>query len=280
MSVLGSSTPTGRAQWQVPAFRATVLGPARTRYCVVVFVINEGERIRAQLGRMRPLAHMADIIIADGGSTDDSLAETALRDAGVRALLVKEGPGKLSAQMRMALAFALDEGYDGIITMDGNDKDDPRAIPSFVAALDQGVDHAQGSRFIPGGLEENTPLFRRIGITVLHAPLISIAARFRYTDTTNGFRAYSRRLLTDPRVAVFRDVFSRYELHYYLAIRAARLGFRVAEIPVSRVYPRRGAAPTKISPIKGNLLILRTLAEACLHRYDPPTTDRAGEDTA
>lgn len=255
---------------EVPAFRATALRPRRSRYCVVVFVINEGEKIRAQLRRMKPWADAVDIVIADGGSTDGSLAEEVLRAAGVRALLVKTGAGKLSAQMRMAFAYALDEGYEGVITIDGNNKDDPAAIPLFAAALDQGADHAQGSRFIPGGVEANTPLSRKLAITLVHAPLMSWAAGFRYTDTTNGFRAYSRRLLLDPRVAPFRAVFSVYELHYYLAIRAARLGYRVTEVPVTRIYPSTGPTPTKISPIKGNFLVLRTLAAACLRRFDPP----------
>ena len=47
----------------------------------------------------------------------------------LRALLIKRGPGKLSAQMRMAMSFALDEGYEGIIVVDGNGKDDVAAIP-------------------------------------------------------------------------------------------------------------------------------------------------------
>jgi len=104
---------------------------------------------------------------------------------------------------------------------------------------------------------------------LLHAPAISLAAGRRYTDTTNGFRAYSRRLLTDPRVQPLRDVFSGYELHYYLAIRAARLGFRVIETPVTRRYPATGKTPTKISPWRGNLLVLRTLAAAVLGRFNP-----------
>jgi hypothetical protein len=188
---------------------------------------------------------------------------------GVRAVLVKTGPGKLSAQMRMAFAYALEQGYEGIVTIDGNNKDDPSAIPRFLEALEQGDDHVQGSRFIPGGLAENTPALRWVGIRFVHAPLISLSAGTRYTDTTNGFRAYSRRLLLDPRVAPFRDVFSRYELHYYLAIRAPALGYRVRELPVSRRYPGKGPVPTKISGLRGNLLVLRTLFEACLHRYDP-----------
>jgi glycosyltransferase involved in cell wall biosynthesis len=256
--------------WEVPEYLVTEFQPRRTRYCLCTFVINEGERIIAQLGRMRAIAPAIDIIIADGGSTDGSLLPERLAALNVRALLVKQGGGKLSAQMRMAFAYALQADYAGVVTIDGNNKDDPAAIPSFIHALDQGYDHLQGSRFIEGGVAINTPWQRWLGVKLVHAPLISLAARFRYTDTTNGFRAYSRRFLLDPRVAPFRRIFSTYELHYYLAIRAPRLGYRTKELPVTRAYPRRGPLPTKISPLKGNLLVIRTLARACLHQFDPP----------
>jgi dolichol-phosphate mannosyltransferase len=38
---------------------------------------------------------------------------------------------------------------------------------------------------------------------------------------------------------------------------------------VTRRYPNTGKTPTKISPIKGSLLILRTLAAAALGHFDP-----------
>jgi glycosyltransferase involved in cell wall biosynthesis len=265
-----AASDTAMADWQVPSSDVREFGPRARQYCIAIFVINEGEKIRAQLTRMQPLTALADVVIADGGSTDGSLAADFLAERGVRTLLVKTGAGKLGAQMRMAFAYALRAGYEGVITIDGNNKDDPSAIPAFIAALDDGADHVQGSRFIPGGVAIRTPLSRLLGIRFLHAPLIALASGFRYTDTTNGFRAYSRRFLLDPRVAPFRDVFSRYELHYYLAIRAARLGFDVRELPVTRAYPAHGPTPTKISPIRGNLLVLRTLFAACLHRFDPP----------
>lgn len=253
----------------VPAHERYVFGSKETRYCIAVFVLNEGERIRDQLRAMAPFADLIDIVVADGGSTDGSLAPDTLADFRLRALLIKRDAGRLSAQMRMAIAFALEQGYEGLVVIDGNGKDDVSAIPRFIALLDAGYDHVQGSRYIPGGQGINTPLMRTLAVRLLHAPLISLAAGHAYTDTTNGFRAYSRRLLTDPRVQPLRDVFSGYELHYYLAIRAARLRLRVIETPVIRRYPDSGKIPTKISPIRGNLLIVRTLVSAALGRFNP-----------
>lgn len=259
---------------EVPDYSVTEFHPRRHSHCVSVFVLNEGERIIRQLERMHAGDAQADIMVADGGSTDGALEHKLLRRLGVRTLLVKRGRGKLSAQMRMAFDYALREGYRGVVTMDGNNKDDPAAIPLFVQALEAGFEHIQGSRFIPGGQAINTPWLRLLAIRFIHAPLISLAAGFRYTDTTNGFRAYSRSLLLDPRVAPLRHIFSTYELHYYLAIRAVRLGYRVKEMPVTRSYPRRGPTPTKISFLKGNFHLLRVLLAACCHRFDPPRPAR------
>ncbi len=239
-------------------------------FCVVIPVINEGERIRRLLERMAThrVADIADIIIVDGGSTDGSLALEALRQYAVRGLLVKTGPGKLSAQLRCAYAFALDQGYQGIVTIDGNNKDDPEAIPRFIAALEQGFDFVQASRFLPGGRGINTPLLRHLAVRYIHAPLLSLASGFKWSDTTQGFRAYSRRLLLDERLAPFRDVFDTYELLAYISYRAPRLGYRCIEIPTVREYPM-DQVPTKISGVAGNLRLLLILFAACLSKYNP-----------
>lgn len=256
--------------WQFPAFEIKGLFAKKHDLCVCVFVINEGARVQKQLAAMKQYTKDIDVIVADGGSTDGSLEDDTLIKNNVRALLTKRGPGKLSAQMRMAFAFALTEGYKGVIVVDGNGKDDITAIPNFIKHLQEGYDHIQGSRYIPGGKAINTPWERHWALKLMHAPLISLAARHKHTDTTNGFRGYSATLLKDPKISVFRDVFATYELHYYLAIASARHGYKLTEIPVTREYPKKGKTPTKISPIKGNLHVLGILFKAVTGAYNPP----------
>jgi dolichol-phosphate mannosyltransferase len=269
-STLPAAVPAFPAGWDVPAFDLRLWLGRRRAHCVVVPVINEGARIRRLLERMAALdiPAVADIVLVDGGSSDGSLALPALQAAGVRGLLVKTGPGRLGAQLRCAYAFALQQGYEGIITIDGNDKDDPEAIPRFIAALEGGVDFVQASRYIAGGVAENTPASRDLAIRLVHAPLLSWSSGFRWTDTTQGFRAYSRRLLADPRVAPFRAVFAGYELLAYLSHRAPRLGFRCLELPTARRYPP-GEVPTKISSVRGNWQVMQVLLKACRGGYDP-----------
>ncbi|NHN77253.1 glycosyltransferase family 2 protein [Azotobacter chroococcum] len=264
-------TPDVRDSWQVPTFDTPLWLGRLHQWCVVIPVINEGERIKSLLARMATLkiGDIADIIIIDGGSTDDSLSLESLQQNAVRGLLVKTGPGKLSAQLRCAYAFALDQGYEGIVTIDGNDKDDPEAIPRFIDALKQGVDFVQASRFITGGVAENTPKSRDFAIRFIHAPMLSLFSGFKWTDTTQGFRAYSRKMLLDRSVAPFRDVFMTYELLAYLSYRVPKLGYRCIELPTVRRYPK-GEVPTKISSFKGNLSVLLVLFRACFGKYDSP----------
>lgn len=262
--------PLLKATWQVPQYTTAFWRGSSSAYCVIIPVINEGNRIRTLLERMAKLEvpRVADVIIVDGGSTDGSLEPGHLAANGVKGLLIKTGPGRLSAQLRCGYAFALEQCYEGIITIDGNNKDDPDAIPEFISALKRGIDFVQASRFLPGGVAENTPNSRNFAIRWIHAPILSLFSGFRWTDTTQGFRGYSRRILLDARVAPFRDVFSGYELLAYLSYRVPKLGYACQEIATARRYPV-GEVPTKISSIRGNLGILAVLFQSCFGLFDP-----------
>jgi len=256
--------------WEVPEFRVEFWDGKTSDYCVVVPVINEGYRIRHFVHRLKDanVDAIADIIIVDGGSTDGSLEQEYLRSYSVRGLLTKSGPGKLSSQLRVAYAFSLLGGYDGIVTIDGNNKDDPQAIHDFIRLAQNGYDFIQASRFLRGGRHRNTPFLRYLAIRLLHAPLLSISSGFHWTDTTQGFRAYSRRSLQDHRIKPFRDIFKDYELLAYLSYRLPKVGFKCIETPTYRLYPK-GKAPTKISSFRGNLDLVKTLFLACSGKFNP-----------
>jgi len=263
----------------VPDFECSEYGEKSSDYCLLIPVLNESGRIEPQLKRARErgVDSYCDIIILDGGSTDGGVREEKLKELGVNALLVKLGEGRQGAQLRMGFHYAIARGYSGFVTVDGNNKDSVESVRDFIEKLKEGYDFVQGSRYIPGGAAENTPVLRHLAVRLLHAPLISKAASFKFTDTTNAFRGYSKRYLVHPGVQIFRDVFSGYELLAYLSVRATQLGLKATEIPVERRYPKKGKTPTKISGVKGSAQLLKILIRAVRGEYNPKEWERDGE---
>lgn len=258
-----------RDEWEVPKFFVEELTKKRHEYCLTIPVLNEGERIISQLKKIKAADIAVDVILADGGSTDGSNEVEILKDLNVRSVVVKTGPGKMSAQMRCAFAYALCEGYAGVINIDGNDKDEVTDINKHLTKLHEGYDCVLPSRYIEGGHSINTPLERDLAIRLLHAPLISLAAGKWMTDTTNSFRGYSRKFLLDERVNPFRHIFVSYNLPFYLSIRAARLGYKVSEVPTTRRYPESGEVPTKIQGFGSKVAILKELWHSLVGTYNP-----------
>ncbi len=255
----------------VPEFESEEYLEKKSKYCVCIPIINEGERIKSELERARKenIDKIVDIIICDAGSTDGSTNAEVLKSFGVNTLLIKKGPGKQGAQLRMGFWWALNRGYEGIITIDGNNKDSIEDIPKFIDKLEEGYDFIQGSRFIKGGKAINTPLIRLLSVRLLHAPVISLTAKKWYTDTTNAYRGYSKKYLQHPDVQPLRDIFMTYELLAYLSVRADQLKLKTCEIPVRREYPKKGKTPTKISFVKGNSDLLKILFNNLFHKYNP-----------
>lgn len=255
----------------VPKFECYEYSEKARDYVVLIPIINEGKRILKELCRAKKhkVSCFADIVICDGGSTDGCTDEEKLKQLDVNTLLVKKDSGKQGAQLRMGIWWALQRGYKGIITVDGNNKDSIEDIPRFVEKLKEGYDLVQGSRFIKGGKAVNTPFIRLVSVRLIHAPIISLTAHYHFTDTTNAFRAYSSKYLSDERVQPLRDIFMTYELLAYLSVRASQIGMRVCEVPVKRAYPRIGKTPTKISFFKGNGELMKILLKNAAGTYIP-----------
>jgi hypothetical protein len=151
-------------------------------------------------------------------------------------------------------------GFDVAVVMAGNNKDSPEEIPLLLEPIAVGVaDFVQGSRYLKRNASfGEMPYYRRLA-TRVHPLLFSLAARRYVTESTNGFRAVHRRVLTDPRIDLSQPWLDEYELEPYLYLRAIQCGFRTVEVPVSKVYPPKALGQTKMQPITGWWSILRPL---------------------
>lgn len=257
---------------EIPEYKEEIYFEKRQKYCLLIPLYNERERYSRQVMKMRKgnVFDKVDVIICDGGSDDGLTDGDFLKKSGHRALLVRSGAGRYSTDLRMGYSWALLQGYEGIISVDGNNKDDVSGgIGGFISKLDEGFGYVQGSRFIKGGKGIRTPMARYLAMRYITKPVMTYCAGMKLTDTPNGFKAYSKEFLEDRRVQPFRKIFYGYELIYYLPVKACRLGYKVTEIPVTRVYPKNGEVPTKVGGFRGNIYILSILWNMLRKKYEP-----------
>ena len=162
--------------------------------------------------------------------------------------------------IRLGIQYALENHFDIIVVMAGNNKDDPRDIPKFLdAIIYAGYDYIQGSRFVHGGVHKKTPIIRGIFIR-LYPFLWSIMTNVPCTDVTNGFRAYKSEIFKDKRINIWQNWLDSYELEYYIHYKVLTLGYKIREVPVSKIYLYRNKGGySKINPFKDFWSILRPL---------------------
>ena len=216
---------------------------------------NEADKLPALAERCRP--GLVDRFVAvNDGSTDAGPA--ILRRHGIT--VFDQPRGGIGACITRCIRYGRENGFDILVVMAGNGKDDPGEIPRLLGPiLQRDADYVQGSRFLPGGSSPNLPTFRRLAIKLL-SRVFALLVRGRCTDLTNGFRAYKLKLFDDPRIDAWQDWLRTYEYEYYLHYKAYKLGYRCEEVPVTKAYPAdRGMSYTKIPPVTGWWRMMRPI---------------------
>jgi dolichol-phosphate mannosyltransferase len=169
-------------------------------WAVVVPLANEEAELPEFAAAMRAVMDMLDggtvYLVVDEVSKDRTLEccrELQARDPRFITEWIPENRNVVDAYLN-GFRRAMAGGHEIIIEMDGGLSHDPRAIPAFLRALNEGNDCAFGSRYINGGSMVDSPFRRRFlskGGTVLARWLLGA----RLHDMTSGYQAFRRSVL-------------------------------------------------------------------------------------
>ena len=212
------------------------------RIILIVPVFNEKELIGRVVDKAKGTP-IDEICVISDGSTDDS-PEVA-RSKGATILFHQKRKG-IGAGIRTGIKYALTHNFDIIVVCAGNDKDNPQEVDRLLKPIvEEGYDYIQGSRYMKGGKWGNTP-FYRVLLSKVFFLFSSLLVGKRFTDFTNGFRAYTKEFIKDERININQEWLNAYELEPYLHCKAVTLGYRVKEVPVTKIYPTKKTS--KIRP--------------------------------
>ncbi len=245
-----------------PLQESRVARPVRNHDVLVsIFVYNEGDRWKQTMDRF-PAIRSYDLLVVDDGSTDGSLDGMDRSNLSVHR---NERNLGLGASIKRAFRYALDHGYETIVILAGNGKDDPNEIDRLLRPiLSDEADFVQGSRFLEGGAYGNMPFHRLIATKYFHPLLFSLLSGRRVSESTNGFRALRSAILRDPRIDWEQDWLDQYELEQYVHFKVVRFGYRRVEVAVSKVYPTKGRGYTKVKAITGWWSMIKPLVYLAL----------------
>jgi glycosyltransferase involved in cell wall biosynthesis len=219
-------------------------------YLAVVPAYNEEGTVARVVTRIHEQAPEFDVVVVDDGSTD-STAEQAER-AGAKVVRHPFNLG-IGGAVQSGFTYALENGYDRLVQIDGDGQHDPGELRKLIDAMDEdrSLDMVCGSRFMTPESEYVAPISRRTGIHIF-AFLLSRIVGQRVTDPTSGFRLYNRR-----GIALFaRDYPHDYpEVEAVLMVHFHRLTMR--EVPV-RMF-KRGGGVSSISSGKSVYYMIKVL---------------------
>jgi glycosyltransferase involved in cell wall biosynthesis len=238
-----------------------------TRIVAVVPAWNEEGAIGSVIDEIARARPASEVVVVDDASTDDTAAVALRHGATVLRLPFNVGIG---GAVQTGFRYALAQGYDRAVRLDGDGQHDASQIPRILAPIEEGAaDLVIGSRFVDPGGTYRPPFARRMGIRVF-ARLVSLLCGQRVTDTTSGFVALDRAGI---------ELFAAEYPHDYPEVEstlvALRSGLRLAQVQVEMRERTTGASSiTFLRSLYYIVKVTLALLIASLRRY--PRLESAG----
>ncbi|MBX3413163.1 MAG: glycosyltransferase family 2 protein [Pirellulales bacterium] len=196
------------------------------RFLTALPVYNEANHVSGVLAEVRQ--YSPHVLVVDDGSSDGT-SEILDREPGIHLVRHAENQG-YGAALISAFRYAIEEGYDTLVTIDCDGQHEPKRIPRFVEAA-RTAEIVSGSRYLKHYSGDSEPPAERRRINGLITAELNRRLGLELTDGFCGFKAY--------RVEALKK-FELSEVGYAMPlevwVQAAHLGLRIVELPVPLIY--------------------------------------------
>jgi glycosyltransferase involved in cell wall biosynthesis len=188
--------------------------------CIVIPAYNAESTLGAVLAEV--LQQGLPVLVVDDGSTDATAAVAASFQVTLLRHETNRGKG---AALKTGFAWALDQGFSGVVTLDADGQHDPTAIPCLVEVGErQQYGILLASRYEQfqqmAGLRKH---WNRFGAWCMRK-----RTGFKIDDSQSGFRVYSSRLLRSVNLTS-----AGYDLEMEILIKCWKAGFSIGSVPVA-----------------------------------------------
>jgi len=196
------------------------------RVLTAIPVYNEESHIREVLDAV--LRYADDVVVVDDGSTDGTTAILRSYDR-IRVIRHPRNRG-YGAALKTAFKVTIEDGYDGLVTLDCDGQHEPTLIPEVAAPLAD-FDIVSGSRYLKIFDPTQSPPEARRRINREVTRWLNECLNFQLTDAFCGFKGYRASALER-----FDLTLDGYAMPLELWVQAAAAGLSVGEIAVPLVY--------------------------------------------
>ncbi len=243
------------------------------RVVVTVATYNEMENLPELIQQIRQALPQVHVLVVDDNSPDGTgrWCEEEAQQHSWLSVIIRSGKLGLGTATIAALRWAVEHDYDLVVNMDADFSHPPQRLPALVSRAwdpEDPVDVVIGSRYVPEGRIEGWPWHRRWmsrAINTYARWLLGLKVR----DCSGAFRCYRTSLLRHLDWEIIRS--RGYSFQEEILFHLARLGARMAEVPITFVDRQRGQSKINLREALAALWILFTLGLGRLfHRRGIP----------
>ena len=211
---------------------------------------NEKENIKKLITLIFKHCSNANVLIIDDNSPDKTAEEIELLKNEFKniSLIKRDSKLGLDTAHKFAYKYALDKGYDYLITMDADLSHDPAELTNFISSLET-YPFVIGSRYAPGG--KCLMKGRRLLMSKYGNILIKLVLQINCNEFTTSYRGFDLKKLGSFNLDSVKA--SGYSFFMKTIFEISKRKIEIKEIPIT--FKDRSQGYSKLPRIE----IFRTL---------------------